>query len=197
MRWMFLVFALMLSFSLSNQARASAASESDIKRACKKFLAMSSAEQTAVAKRSKKYSRQQMIWACGVILSRTDSGGTGGGGHETQPAHRPEPSWQCRAQGEVGRQRVSGSGTGSTQSAAESSARSRCGWGSDCHVFSCSSRQFGTTVTWTCWAEGTTWSRKETFDGSTEKDRSSAERSALSACSWRAKDCSIASCSSR
>jgi hypothetical protein len=134
-----------------------------------------------------------MIWACGVILTRNDDSEPGTG----QPSRRSELSWQCRAEGEVGRRRLTGSGTGKSRWTAESYARSSCGFGGTCRVTSCSSRKFGTSETWTCWAEGQSWSRKERFNGRTEADRGRAERSAISECSGKAKDCRIDSCSSR
>lgn len=193
MRWILLIFAIVFSISASSEARTpKKVSQAEVRRACRKFLAMSPAKQRAVAKRTKKYTRAQAIWACGVILSRN---GTGDARHEPQPSPSEEPRWQCRAEGEVGRQPVSGTGIGDSQATAQAYAISNCG--GDCRATSCSESQSGSSSQWTCWAEGYSQSRKETFDGYTENDRSSAERSALSACSFRAKDCSVTSCSNR
>lgn len=192
MRSFLLVFILIFSTVISFSADARQYSQKEVRRACRKFLAMSPSQQRVVAKRSKQYSREQMIWACEYILSG-NGGGSSGSGSGSGPS--TEPGWQCRAEGEVGRQHVTGVGTSESRATAESFAISQCG--GDCHVFSCSESQIGGTTQWQCWAEGESYSRKETFDGSTENDRSRAESSALSACSWRAKSCSIVSCSNR
>jgi len=198
MRWILIAISVVTMLAFANEPRAAGAltakaGPTEVKRACKKYLAMSPAKQLAIAKRSKKYSRKQMLWACGIILSRgagtTPRPGSGG------PVTQPEPSWQCRAEGEVGRQPVSGTGIGDSQSTAQAYAMSNCA--GDCHPTTCIETQQGSSSQWYCWAEGYSQSRKETFDGYTENDRSRAEGSALSACSWRAKDCSISSCSSR